>query len=241
VTDTMFPLRMFTPQGVAQFRESLHRIKANEITQLPPTLVNDPALTQIVDGEVYVEKRTFQTTLEMAQYLHPIIKAVRLANKFYNQGLWAWLSAFYFDVICPIQDGIRKPGEDVRHILSSQRWQDHSAHLIAAPVRVYDTHGDERTKLLLHGPPNHRALFLHLIMNSQELAMNPGILEAVTILYWDETTDGAKRGATTNGKPGTLWRFIALMNQLDVIYDLQAMNGEQIVSLLPKREFERWL
>jgi len=39
--------------------------------------------------------------------------------------------------------------------------------------------------------------------------------------------------------PGTLYRFIDVIQQLDLTYDLYSMNGEEILGLLPP-EFDRW-
>ncbi|MFO7599969.1 MAG: hypothetical protein R6X27_09205 [Candidatus Desulfacyla sp.] len=39
--------------------------------------------------------------------------------------------------------------------------------------------------------------------------------------------------------PGTLYRFIDVVQQLDLTYDLYSMTGEQILQLLPN-EFDRW-
>ena len=40
--------------------------------------------------------------------------------------------------------------------------------------------------------------------------------------------------------PGSLYRFVGVIQQLDVTYDLYSMSGTEIVSLLPA-EFHHWL
>jgi len=54
------------------------------------------------------------------------------------------------------------------------------------------------------------------ILSVQELAMNSGILKALRILHWDETTYAPKRGSAvmTPNKPGTLRRIVMLRNQI---------------------------
>jgi hypothetical protein len=39
--------------------------------------------------------------------------------------------------------------------------------------------------------------------------------------------------------PGTLLRFIDIIQQLDLTYDLYSMSGEEILALLPP-EFDKW-
>jgi len=235
-------LRVFTVEGIEHFRRYIQHVKARQIIDSPDALIEDERLTQVIDADTYIEFYPFPTALDMAIYLHPIIKQLQLPDKFYNPGLYSWLSAFYFDVVCPIEKGIRKPGEETRYIPSLDRnFRRDYRHLIAAPLRMFDAHGVERTRLLLYLAPYKRSEFLREIMETQELAMNSGVLEAITLLYWDDQKNLPKVGSVTKQKPGTLRRFVAVMNQFNLTYDLHAMSGQQIVSLLPKREFNRWL
>jgi hypothetical protein len=39
--------------------------------------------------------------------------------------------------------------------------------------------------------------------------------------------------------PGTLLRFINIIQQLDLTYDLYSLGGEEILALLPP-EFDKW-
>ncbi|CAG1008932.1 hypothetical protein ANRL4_03957 [Anaerolineae bacterium] len=235
------PLCAFTDTGIQAFRECLTQMKARSLLDLPSTLLTDSQFSRPVDESLQVEFRDFANTREMIQYLHPIVTTLDLPDKFYNTGLWAWLSAFYFDVVCPKKHGSRNPGEEARHILK-RSWRDSYRHLIAAPLRIYDAHGDELTHILLYPHPSERSEFLREIMGVQELAMNPSILDALRILFWDQSRGRPKRGALDKkGKPGTLRRFIAVVNQFNLTFDLFAMSGEQIVKLLPEREFGKWL
>jgi hypothetical protein len=65
------------------------------------------------------------------------------------------------------------------------------------------------------------------------------LLDALRLLYWDEANQRPKRGGRDDA--GGLRRFITVMNQFNRTYDLHAMTGKQIVQLLPKAEFGRWL
>jgi hypothetical protein len=217
-------------------------MRLKTMVDLPVGLLNDNRYSNEIEPINYLEPRLFHSRYEMVEYLHPIITELRLQDKFYNPGLWAWISAFYFDSVCPIENNIRRPGENERHIPPMNRTaREYNLHLIAPGVRIYDTHGIELTKLLLYGRPYYRSTFLHELISSQDLSMSSGVLEALQILYWDEEKQGPKSGATTQNKPGALNRFIRIANQINLTYDLQAMNGHQILNLLPSREFSRWM
>jgi hypothetical protein len=239
MSDVSTPIRMFTEAGVVRFREYLQQVKGNATTAAPAALLYDPVLSQVIDPDVQIKFAYFGTTLEMVEYLHPAVLELPLRDKFYNTGLYAWLSAFYFDVVCPLEKGSRKPGEEARHIPQRRTYMAHR-HLIAAPLRMYASHGLNHSIILLYSRPNTMNGFLRRVLENPEIAMNSGMLEAIHLLYWDEKKQQPKP-SSSHDKPGALQRFISVMNQFNLTYDLQGMNGQQIVKLLPKREFGRWL
>ncbi|MFV2044808.1 MAG: hypothetical protein ACC700_16430, partial [Anaerolineales bacterium] len=68
------------------------------------------------------------------------------------------------------------------------------------------------------------------------------ILQAADYLYWDDQNDAPKVGArATNRAPGTLRRYIDVLQQLMLTYDLYSLDGEEILTLLPLNEFRRWM
>lgn len=239
------PIRQFTERGIEQFRAYLTAAKAGATDPLPAALLFDDAYARTLDRHITVEPQSFATTLEMVRYLHPKIKALRLEGKLYDRGLWAWLTAYYFDQVCPPDKaGRRKVGEIVRYLPSAELdFRDTKRHLLGAAMRMYDTHGEKRMQLFLYTPPYERSDFLRLITESQELAANSNLLDSLHRLYWDEFTQRPVRGAkgSKKGTPGSVLRFFALMNQFNRTFDLFSMTGEQIVALLPKDEFGRWL
>jgi hypothetical protein len=59
-------------------------------------------------------------------------------------------------------------------------------------------------------------------------------------MYFNESENKPKRGALMEkSSPGTLLRFIDVIQQLDLTYDLYSLNGEEILALLPP-EFDKW-
>ena len=78
----------------------------------------------------------------------------------------------------------------------------------------------------------------------QDIQRNPGVVEAATILYYDSVKDDVIRGAASKENEqknlgGQARRFREVLKQFALTYDLNAMEGRQIIDLLP-REFDRW-
>jgi len=234
------PLRAFNDFGIAEFRSQLLRIQSGEVQSIAEGLCHDDTLAIPIAPSVSIERRLFASKLEAAEYLYTKVQGA--TDAFYNAGLWSWLSAFYFDSVSPIErGGQRKPRATYRHILQSGRnWRHSHRHLLAGPVRTYAFH-KERAQLLLSGPVHKMGDFVEQLCSRQEIAGNRGLIEAATTLYWDERLASPKRGAAPNKhKPGTLRRFVDVIQQFELTYDLYSMSGEEILSLLPA-EFTPWL
>lgn len=237
------PIRRMTDQGIEWFRTYLVEAKAGATTLFPEELLLNEDFARVLDVSVTVEAGVFETALDAARYLHPRIQRLSLPGKYYDVGLWSWMAAFYLESVCPANLlGHRKVGELSRYIPPLDRnYYGSNRHLLALPVRMFDKHGDIRIELLFFAPPSEQTLTANLITQSQELSTNPGILDAIHTLYWDASAGKPKRGFGTTGKPGTLRRFLAVMNQFNRTFDLFSLSGEQIIDLLPQKEFGRWL
>ena len=80
------------------------------------------------------------------------------------------------------------------------------------------------------------------LASRQEFATNRSVMGAVTRLYYDQINATIKKGAleTNKNKPGSLRRFIDLMRQFDVTYDLYSLSTDGVIEILPK-EFNKFL
>ena len=77
-------------------------------------------------------------------------------------------------------------------------------------------------------------------MGRQEIGTNKSIIEAAKILYWDAEKKRPKRGSSPQEhKPGTLRRFVDVLQQFELTYDLYSINAEELITLLPN-EFKSW-
>lgn len=234
-------IRIFNEQGIEKFREYIGEVRGGSEDPIPDSLITSDEYSAENTKKVEIEKREFLTKSETVKYLHEQILQLDEQNKFYNDGLWAWISAFYFDIVCPIRtDGTRKPGADARHILEPRNWKTYYRHLLASPFRLYHELGEDLSKIYLAGTPDKHGDMFEQMASAQEVATPSGVVEAATLLYWDESAGGFKGGSTNRNKSGNVRRFArAIMPQFQMTYDLNSMNGAEILELLPA-EFDNW-
>jgi len=81
--------------------------------------------------------------------------------------------------------------------------------------------------------------FHHELASRQVFLSNPAIIKAARLLYYDEKKRKPKRGAQDPERPGNLFRFVRVLQQLDLNYDLYGMDAHAILDLLPD-EFDEW-
>ena len=177
----------------------------------------------------------------MARYLVDALAEIENDSIETDVHLWSWLSLFYFNQVCPPQkDGTRKPGRDYRHILEPGYPYGHN-HLLAGAYLVYTVYSlnDDLSKLLLYTTPYIESGFHHQLAQRQSIITNKGLMEAAHLLYINNQEIKPKFGAIAKNKAGTLYRFIDVIQQLDLNYDLYSMTGEEVLQLLPA-EFNKW-
>lgn len=237
---SMLSLSRMTETGVTRFEEYLQNAKDGATDPFPEALLTETRYAVVIKPQRVVTYQQFATTRDLVRSLHEVVESLTLPGKYYNQSLWAWISAFYLDAICPAtEDGVRKVGELNRYLPPKRRsFRINNRHLLSLPTLLYDLHGDARTRLFTYTAPNEKSDILRLIAEQQELTMNGSLLDALHALYWDAAVDKPKRGLRDTA--GGIERFIAVVNQLNLTFDLFAMTGEQILDLLPQREFGRW-
>lgn len=235
-------IRRFTDKGIELFRAYLSELREGLTSPPPYHLLNGPETSEPARGEGQIEQHRFHTRLELARYLDNALSGLGNDSLEMDVHLWSWLSLFYFDQVCPAEkNGVRRPGRDYRHILEPGYPYGHR-HLICGSYLVYSTYGlhEELSRLLLCTPLPIENKFHHELAVRQNFITNRGILEAAHKLYFDESTNKPKRGATVKKKiPGTLYRFIDVIQQYDLTYDLYSMSGEEVLDLLPP-EFNKW-
>ena len=232
-------VRILNEEGLRKFRQYLADLRAGSTSNPPRDVLTDAWCSAKLPINIEIEKRSFGSSLEAAKYLYESLRPLGHSKIEQNTELWSWLSLYYFDQVCPpIAGGKRMPGHDSRHILDrdSRRYY---RHLLAGPVNAFKLHG-EKALLILSNAVHRPSKFFEEFSSRQVFITNNGIIEAANLLYYDHKKNRAKRGAAvTTRKVGTLHRYIDVIQQLDLNYDLYSMNGEEVLKLLPS-EFNGW-
>jgi hypothetical protein len=205
---------------------------------VPTGILNEENTSVELDASAEVVPRQFASKMDAARYLKDALAPISALVLDRNQGIWGWLSLFYFNQLCPEStSGHRTPGQAYRYLLSSD-WKHRYRHLLAGPFTLYVHHG-EAARTILERPVTKHGDFAEQLASRYEIVRNHELLKSVDKLYWDETARGPKRGATNRRRRGSLRRLTSIISQFEVTFDLFSMNSNQILALLPS-EFDSW-
>jgi hypothetical protein len=232
-------LKSLNRLGLEELRTYLARLRDGRDEAPPFALLDDPAYIKELPVELEVGVPLFTSRFELGRYLTELLEPLRADVTDRDIGLWAWLSLAWFDQVCPIDEaGKRQPGRDYRHIPDFSFRNKHR-HLLLGPFQLYRRHGTSAA-LLLAGSLNSESGVYHEIASRQDLVANRGVLEAAQQLYLDAKRGRPKPGAQGSiNQPGTVRRFVRVLQQLDVTYDIYGLTAKQILELLPP-EFDDW-
>jgi hypothetical protein len=233
-------IRRFNELGIEKFRNALNQIIDDEINDIPLGLLTDAYSCEIIRADIKLEQKVFTSKEEIVKYLFESISKFLTPTLLFDKGMWSWLAAFYFDSICPKNNyETRKVGAESRYILDAEEWNRYYRHLLAAPIRLYRDLGD-LSKIYLSGKPDVPGDLFEQLASRQEIAACKGVIEAATILYWDNNKLKIKKNVRDKEGAGVLRRFVrATIPQFQMTYDLNSMRGEDVVQLLP-REYDKW-
>jgi len=161
-----------------------------------------------------------------------------------DAGLWAWLSLFMNESTMPKKDGTWFVGAMSRHVVERipGRLQDQShRHLVKGAAMAVQRFGTDAKVLL--GRPDEQSKIEEQIMSRKAdmgLASATEVVRAAYRLYYDDVRDIVKRGAKSTGA-GSIMRFVEVLTQLDVNFDVASLEADTILSLLPVEEFGRFV
>jgi hypothetical protein len=231
-------VRILNEKGIDQFRDYLVSIREGSIEKPPYELLNESWCSAKIPGDIEIEKRDFHNKLQAAKFLYERIRLLPYSQVESHIGLWSWLSLYFFDYVCPPNEtGKRLPGRDCRYILDLD-FRRYYYHLLIGPFNIYKLYGDT-IPLLLNGPLFQTSQVYLELAARQGFITNKGVIEAANILYFDLHNKKPKQATVSKKKHGSLFRFIEVIQQLDLTYDLYSMNGTEVLSLL-SAEFDEW-
>ncbi len=241
----MTELRTLTTSGINAFREYLDSLSTVIVAPpVPYELLTAPEMSEGFDHSVEIEQRKFGSRLASAQYLDTVFTASGVERIDQSPGVWAWLSLFYFEELCPMgKGGRRKPGELARLLPEAHAFR-YYRHLLAGPYQIYRVFRDEPAgaAIVLHQPLDKPGDYVAQLASRQELISNRGLIEAATHMYFDPVKQKYKRSGQAKDKPGTLRRFVDVLEQFELTYDLYFFHeagADLFLELLPQ-EFKKW-
>jgi hypothetical protein len=142
-------LRRFNPDGVAAFANYRARLALEPSLQPPTQLLEDPALSEPLASEIEVTPRSFENRLEAGLFLNELIDAAGISLPERDQGLWTWLTLFYFDQVCPADgNGNRNPQNEARLIAQVDNFQRFYRHLLLGPFLIVRAHRDDPNRAI---------------------------------------------------------------------------------------------
>jgi len=230
----MAQLRKLNEYGMNELRQFLATVAEFPDTPLPTGLLTSEETSESLPITLEIEAKTFASRMEAAQYLYGVFSAGASGLDRIPE-VWSWLSCFFFDQLCPKKNGVRKPGEEARWIPSGHAFR-YYRHLLAGPYLIYKSFRDEPScaGIVLCGAVDTPGDFVGQLAARQDFVQNKAVMGAATTLYLNSESGKPKRGASpTERKPGTLRRFVDVVNQLDLTWDLHSMATGELVKKLP--------
>jgi hypothetical protein len=234
-------LRRLNDLGLQRLDEELGRIRSGESKTLSTDLESSDRLSAAAAPPLEIERLSFPNRFAMAEYFYRRFEKVGLADVEGDVGLWAWLSVFLFEQLCPPDgEGKRHPGETARWIPDPSNFKKYYRHLLAGPFRVYRLHVDDprRAMVVLSGQLSKPGELNEQLASRQELITNKAVIDVASRLYVDARTSLPRSGAAGRG-PGSVRRFAMVLRQYDVTWDINLMTSLEILSMLPA-EFARF-
>lgn len=233
--------RRLTTQGLAEMRFFLDKVRAKQTDVVPPQLLIGNETGMDVPGSPTIKHQVFGSRFRFAEWVTELIDNTHQPGLDRDEGFWAWLSLFFFDEVCPRgKDGVRKVRAEWRYIPRFDNYRMYYRHLLAGPFTLYRAHADDpmRALALLVQPLSTPGELVEQLASRRELATNPSVIHAATLLYLDPKKSSLKPGAGASG-PGGPRRLADVLAQFDRTYDLHSIPGNRIVSMLPA-EFDRF-
>jgi hypothetical protein len=235
-------LRKFNERGIEEFRDMLLTFSENKqiVNEELSILLIDDSLTNTLDTKLVDATAIGTAKYDIAKYLSDKLALKTNPKSYYDRGLWSWLAAYFLEALVPVRRNTTERAfhELALYILEPNKWTKYYRHLLAFPTWIYSELGD-KGKIFLRGEAHERGEIVEQLASVNDIQRNTSIVEAASLLYYDVNNDLISKGAASKAKPGTARRFRDVIQQLKLTYDLNAMTGMQIVSVLPS-EFDDW-
>ena len=233
----------FTSQGLAGFKEFLQEARTNPGAVLPRAALRDAAAVPI-EGRVEFAPLSGVQRIHAAQYVDEILnRSGARATLEVDVDFWAWLVAVNFDLLCPKDPKTRcyRVGTDWSYWIPEPRnYRRRHRHRLSGPYFAYRAHLSDIPSAMgvLGSRLNGYDDLIERVLSTEEFSTSRAVNYVVTSLYYSTKTKDIKRGVGGNGK-GVSRRLADVLSQFALTYDLGALTGPQLLSMLPA-EFDRF-
>lgn len=245
----MNDIRVLNDAGIANFVAYLLALGDDSTLSPPKELLFDDAYSEKAAFSAQVEPRPygrpFDSAYELGKYLCTIVLVSSQKSEIsHDYRLWNWLALYLFDELCPAVDGHRKPLETSAYVLAKEySYQRYYRHIVRSAWALVSAHGDRSKVLLVPGtkhpvPVAVRAEPQMQISATQQFVESKNVVRLAYELYFDEKSDRLKAGSSTKDDGGPR-RFVSVLNQFDLTYDLEDPPLDTLLKLLPE-EFSRF-
>lgn len=234
----MIPLKVMLPEGEGEFRNYINRLRINPSTQRPD--LNDPPYSREFSPRVMLdESPAFGSKMEMAEYLDRAFAQAGLKREdvIGEKELWTYIAYLWFDGLTDNLGNILKR-EEYYIATSPHNYRRFYLHLVGAPYILFASLR-ENSRIFNYDHIWKSNDFAERVASNQFLISHPNIIESIDRLYFDATRGAPKVGATNESRKGNIRRFIRVIQQLELTYDIYSMPPQQIINLLPQ-EFGEW-
>jgi hypothetical protein len=234
--------RALSVDGEKKFKEYISTVREN-LSVPRPNLNSAPFSIEFIP-ELHIEESiSFNSKAELARYIQEQICrwGLKRENVIDKNLFWSWLAYIWFDQLTLFDPdtGYRIIKEEAKYVCSRD-YRDYYRHLVAGPYLILSLLGPRLSRIFLHSPVYEHNDFIEQIASRQFLITHPNLIEVVDLLYWDENKSRPKQGAQSRNKLGNLRRFIKVIQQLELTYDIYSLSKDDIVHILPD-EFRDWL
>lgn len=236
----MIALRIMLPEGEGEFRNYINQLRSSPSTQRPD--LNDPPYSREFSPRVMLdESPAFGSKMEMAEYLDRAFTQAGLKREDLagEKDLWTYIAYLWFDRLAPLDGltGKRQIGETAKYICSSD-YRDYYRHFVAGPFNIHSLHKDN-SRVFLYSPVYEHNDFIEQIASRQFIISHQNLIEAFSMLYFDRASEKPKKRAQSRQRAGNIRRFVKIIQQFELTYDIYSMSPRQIINLLPQ-EFSEW-
>ncbi len=246
------PLRQLNSRGTREARNYFAALRAGRVdTSFPSEILTNDVFSELLEPTVGVELCTFANRREAGQYLSQKLAHLRVEEVRQSWGLWSWLGMFYFNSLVN-RDAHGNPdlgrNPDVAYVIDpsseGRGSRRYFAHRLLLSYETYTLHG-ENAWFMLNQPVNSVGQLADRLIGKPVAFRSQGIVRLAHLLYTNPITGRTKPrfgggGRENQRNPGNLMRFLDVLDQLYMTYDVYGMTAEELMKLLPN-EFDRWL